>query len=294
MGKLYIVATPIGNLNDISKRALETLDSCDIIAAEDTRTTIKLLNHYNIKTKMISYHKFNENSKKEFLLSQLTKEDKNIALVSDAGTPCISDPGYQLVKSAREQNINIVGISGASAVTIALSISGLDTSSFAFYGFLPTKKNMLVKKLTEITKNPVKTFIIYESPKRIANLLNEINNINPYIVICLCNDLTKHYEKVYFGNVEKVFIELKENENYEKGEYTLIGHIPENNKLENNTLEDISIEAKLINEIKRHNISLKEAVEIVSKKLNKPKKHIYSASLSLKNIAKDILNFADK
>ena len=130
-GKLYVVATPIGNLNDISKRALDTLSEVDLIACEDTRQTIKLLNHYDIKTKMVSYHKFNEKDKSISLVKDLL-DGKNIALVSDAGTPCISDPGYNLVKEARENNIEIYGIPGASATVTALSISGLSTTNFSF------------------------------------------------------------------------------------------------------------------------------------------------------------------
>ena len=135
MGTLYVVATPIGNLGDISLRALEILKNVDIIACEDTRQTIKLLNHFEIKKKLVAYHKFNENSKSSSLIQDL-KSGLDIAVVTDAGTPCISDPGYILVKEARENDIPVIAIPGASAVVSALSVSGLDTSKFSFIGFL--------------------------------------------------------------------------------------------------------------------------------------------------------------
>ena len=141
MGILYVVATPIGNLGDISLRALEILKSVDIIACEDTRQTLKLLNHFEIKKKLVAYHKFNETSKSYSLIQDL-KNGLDIAIVTDAGTPCISDPGYILVKEARENNIPVIAIPGASAVVSALSVSGLDTAKFSFIGFLSTDNLM--------------------------------------------------------------------------------------------------------------------------------------------------------
>src|SRR5690554_287806 len=132
MSKLYIVPTPIGNLGDTTKRAVETLNNCELILAEDTRHTQKLLNHFNIKTKMSLYHKFNEKQRSEEIIQRLLNDDISVALVTDAGTPCISDPGYELVKEARENDIEVIGLAGASALTTALSISGIETYEFAF------------------------------------------------------------------------------------------------------------------------------------------------------------------
>ena len=173
MGTLYVVATPIGNLSDFSKRAIDTLKDCDLILAEDTRQTIKLLNHFDIKNKMISYHKYNEKSKSDEIINEL-KNGKNISLVSDAGTPCISDPGYILIKKARENNIEVIGIPGCSAIIDALSISGLDTSSFTFYGFVPTDNKSKDELFNEIKHSNVKVKVLYESPKRLIKLLENI------------------------------------------------------------------------------------------------------------------------
>ena len=142
MGILYVVATPIGNLNDLSNRALDILNTCDLIACEDTRNTIKILNHFEIKTPMTSYHKYNEKTKSNYIIDELIN-GKNVALVSDAGTPCVSDPGYELVKMARMNNIEVIGIPGCSASVTALSVSGLSSYNFVFIGFLSTDNKQL-------------------------------------------------------------------------------------------------------------------------------------------------------
>ena len=164
MGTLYVVATPIGNLNDITKRAIDTLREVDLILVEDTRQTIKLLNHFDIKNKMESYHKFNETKKGLEVIEKL-KEGKNIALVSDAGTPCISDPGYILVNMARKENIEVLVVPGASAVISALSISGLDTKNFSFYGFVPTDNKENEELFDRIKTSDIETKVLNESPK---------------------------------------------------------------------------------------------------------------------------------
>lgn len=140
MSKLYIVPTPIGNLNDMTPRAVDILKECDLILAEDTRHSQKLMNYFDINTKLISYHKFNEKSRTEEIIEEILNDDKSVAIITDAGTPCISDPGYEIVKSAREQGIEVIGLAGASAAIIALSIAGIKTDEFVFYGFLPRKK----------------------------------------------------------------------------------------------------------------------------------------------------------
>ena len=203
-GKLYVVATPIGNLNDISKRALDILSEVDFIACEDTRQTIKLLNHYDIKKKMVSYHKFNEKGKSISLVNDLLN-GKNIALVSDAGTPCISDPGYNLVKEARDNNIEVLGVPGASAMVTALSISGLSTTNFSFLGFLSNDTSKFNKEIELIKESKIRTYVIYESPKRIVNLVSILKTNFPNSTLFIANDITKIHEKGIYGKIDYVY-----------------------------------------------------------------------------------------
>lgn len=282
MGILYIVATPIGNLNDFSPRAIETLKNSDIILVEDTRQTIKLLNHFDIKVKMISYHKFNELKRCDEIINYIN-EGKIVSLVSDAGTPCISDPGYLLVKKARENNINVIGIPGCSAVIDALQISGLDTSSFTFYGFVPTENKKKKELYEEIKKSKVKTKVLYESPKRILNLLKEIKEEFPCCLVCVLNELTKIHEKSFYGLIEDVY-EVFKNKNDIKGEFVvLISNIVSNEKKDS----DMSIESLIVDKVIKNNCSIKEAVNILSEEnKNLSKKEIYNASLNLKSVMK--------
>ncbi len=281
MGNLYVVATPIGNLGDFSSRAVETLKQSDIILVEDTRQTIKLLNYFDIKTKMISYHKFNESKRTEEIIKEL-KSGKNISLVSDAGTPCISDPGYILVKKAKEEGINVIGIPGCSAVITALSISGLDTSSFSFYGFVPTINKDKKELFNKIKHSDVKTKVIYESPKRILKLLMELKQEMPGCVVCLCNELTKLHENSIYGKIEEVYEKMVSNIDAEKGEYVILIN---NDVVKTDKNKIISLEAKIVEEMKLNNCSLKEAVKKVSDKDNDiSKKDVYNAGLNLKNM----------
>lgn len=280
MGTLYVVATPIGNLNDFSPRAIETLKNSDYILVEDTRQTIKLLNHFGIMKKMIAYHKFNEREKTDSILKDL-ESGMNISLVSDAGTPCISDPGYILIKEARKKGIEIIGIPGCSAVVTALSIGGLDTSSFTFYGFVPTDNKTKKALFDEIKHSKVKTKVIYESPKRILKLLEDLKHEIPGCAVCICSELTKIHEKSIYGIIEEVYDKLKDDPSTLKGEYViLINNEPIN---EENT--SISIEALIIDKVVKEKVSIKEAISLVNKENdNISKKDIYNASLNLKNI----------
>ena len=282
MGTLYVVATPIGNLNDFSPRAIETLKQADYILVEDTRQTIKLLNHFNIKNKMISYHKFNEKERTKSVIQDLNN-GKNVALVSDAGTPCISDPGYILVKEALENDIKVLGIPGCSAVITALSISGLDTASFSFYGFVPTENKQKKLLFDEIKTSKIKTKVIYESPKRLIKLLKEIKSEIPGCVVSVCSELTKVHEKCIHGKIDDVLEKLEQDPNNSKGEYViLISNDPE--KKEN---EKLSLEAMIIDEVVKNNCSLKDAINVInSKNVDISKKDIYNASLNLKDILK--------
>ncbi len=282
MGILYVVATPIGNLNDLSPRAIETLKNADYILVEDTRQTIKLLNHFDIKNKMVAYHKFNEREKVEKVLSDL-QSGMNVSLVSDAGTPCISDPGYILISEARKNNIEVIGVPGCSAVITALSIGGLDTSSFSFYGFVPTDNKPKKALFDEIKYSKVKTKVLYESPKRILRLLEEIKREMPGCVVCVCSELTKVHEKSISGKIEDVYDNLKDNPNISKGEYVIL---ISNDQLKKEK-EEISIEALIVDAMVKNNISIKEAVNIINKeKTDLSKKDIYNAGLNLKDVLK--------
>ncbi len=215
-GTLYIVSTPIGNLSDISFRALEILEEVDLIAAEDSRITKRLLNNYKIKNSFIAYNNYNEN-KRYFDLIEKLKDGKNIALVSDAGTPCISDPGYKVVNTAKTLGINVVTIPGASSVIAALSISGLPSDKFFFEGFLPKKKGR--NKRFDFLVSLDCTIIIFESPRRILKTLNDIFNNLGNRVIGLCKELTKLHENVKIGYVENI---ISEGLDSIKGEYIIL------------------------------------------------------------------------
>lgn len=282
MGTLYVVATPIGNLDDFTKRAIDTLKSVDIILCEDTRHSLILLNHYDIKNKLIAYHKFNEKEKVNSIIEML-KNDKNIAIITDAGLPCVSDPGYILVEQARLNNIEVIGVGGISASLTALSISGLKNDSFTFYGFFPRETKDKKRLIDDIKKSDVDTFIFYESPKRILKTLEYLKDNLGNIKICVCSDLTKLHEKSYFGNINYVYETLLNNENVEKGEYTFV--IEKSFKEEEQ--KDVSTESKLVDIMIKNNVSLKEAIDILKNNDNNlSKKDIYNASLNLKDILK--------
>lgn len=287
MGKLYIVGTPIGNLNDISKRAIDTLNEVDIILCEDTRHSIKLLNYYNIKKKLISYHKFNEQKRSEYIVNEIINNDKNIALISDAGTPLISDPGYIIVKLAREKNIEIIGIPGPSALITALSVCGFDTENFSFYGFFPRinkEKELIIER---IKKSDINVSIFYESPKRIVESLKYLKEELLDFDIIVCSDLTKLHEKHYWGKIDRVLNELINNDKSNLGEYTFIIDY-KNCEIKNNI--DISIESQLIDLIIKKNITLKEAIKILSDNVKFKKNEIYNAALNLKKVVEKLNN----
>lgn len=283
MGTLYVVATPIGNLSDITIRALDILKSVDYIAAEDTRQTIKILNKFDIRKKMIAYHKFNEQNKIDILIEDL-KKGKNIALVSDAGTPCISDPGYLLIKSARENDINVYSIPGASAVISALSISGINSQFFSFIGFFPIDNKKKANTIELIKNSEVNTFIIYESPRRIVSLIRLLMVEFPLSKVYIASDLTKKMERGFYGNIKEVYDKIKADEKITKGEYTVV--FEKNYQKEKK--EELSIEALLIDEIIKNKCTIKEGIENLANKNKELKKNeIYRVSLSLReNIVK--------
>ena len=195
-GSLYVVGTPIGNLADLTRRAETTLQYVDLIAAEDTRVSQKLLNHYDIQTPLISYHDKNEIFQADKLVGRIIT-GKNIALISDAGTPCISDPGYRLVHLARKSNIEVVAIPGPSAAAAALSVSGIPTDRYYFEGFLPIKKGR--KTCFELLESLPATIVIYESPLRVLRTLKDIERYWGNRVVSICRELTKIFEETSVG-----------------------------------------------------------------------------------------------
>lgn len=216
-GKLFVISTPIGNLKDITFRAVETLNQVDFIACEDTRVTSFLLNHFNIKKELVSLNAFNEKFKMENILGRILKGE-NCGLVSDAGTPGISDPGYKLISTAIKNEIEIISIPGVTAVISALSISGLPTDSFLFEGFLPQKKGR--QKKLNLLSDEERTIVLYESPYRIEKLLNEIKEYMPGRFVVVCRELTKKFEEVWRGKIEDLINNFSEKTI--KGEFVVI------------------------------------------------------------------------
>jgi 16S rRNA (cytidine1402-2'-O)-methyltransferase len=219
MSKLYVTATPIGNLGDISQRAVETLRSADLILCEDTRVTSVLCRHFGITAQLVSYHKFNEAKRTDEIVTECIGKDMNIVLVSDAGMPCISDPGWRIVNALREAGCEVVSVPGACAVSSALSVSGFDITEYLFLGFFPRQgKEKLYKKI-EATESP---FVFYESPHRIIETLRGLAERFPDSKCNVCNDLTKMYERNYHGHINDVIDELLRNDKHMKGEYTVV------------------------------------------------------------------------
>ncbi len=216
-GRLYIVSTPIGNYEDMTFRAIKTLNEVDLIACEDTRKTGILLKHFGIESKLMSYHDHNENYKGDMIINKL-ESGENIAVVSDAGTPCISDPGFKIVRSAREKGIEVIGVPGVSAAINALVISGMPTDSFVFEGFLPHKKGRQTK-LKKIAEEK-RTIIVYESVHRIKRFIEELCTVIPDRKICVLREMTKIYEEHICGEPEKILEKL--NEKTPKGEFVVV------------------------------------------------------------------------
>ena len=245
MPRLYVVATPIGNLSDISPRALETLKNCALIAAEDTRVTRALLNHFGIDTPCVSNHQHNEENRAAPLIERMLAEDIDVAVVTDAGTPCISDPGSVLVHEAAQAGIEVLAVPGATAMASALSVSGFDTREFAFYGFLPRQKRELSEKLLQIARTGVPIAVAHESPHRVIDLVSVICETLPGCRISASCDLTKLHEKTIRGTAEEVLAMLRANEKAEKGEYCLVLDLHDVHVEERKAAYDTSLEARI-------------------------------------------------
>ncbi len=220
-GTLFIVATPIGNLDDITFRAVETLKSVDLVLAEDTRHSQKILNHFNIKTPVSAFHDYNEREKCNTVVDKL-KQGDSIALISDAGTPLISDPGYILVSAAKKNSVNVVPIPGPSALITALSASGIPSDRFSFFGFLPSKQNARIKTLKTFASRP-ETIIVYESPKRImATLTDMLFVFGEEREVCLAKELTKTFETILTTNISNLIDYISADPGHQKGEFVLL------------------------------------------------------------------------
>ena len=265
-----MVATPIGNLEDITLRAIKVLKEVDLIAAEDTRHTLKLLNHLEITKPLISYYKQNEKMKSNILIEKLLKGE-NIALVSDAGTPAISDPGEEIVKEAIENNIQIVPIPGACAAINALIASGMNTKEFIFIGFLPVNKKEKIEKLDEL-KSYEETIIFYEAPHKLINTLESIKYVMGKRRIVLAREITKIHEEYLRGTVEEVLEKVE----VPKGEFVIVleGNSTDARSEKQNFLNSLSLEEHY-EYYKKQNYSKKEIIKSIARDRNTNKNEIY-------------------
>ena len=273
---LYLVATPIGNLEDITLRAIEILKKVDIIACEDTRKTNKLLTHFNINKKLISLHQHSQKNKTDFLINELSN-GKSIAFTSDAGTPGISDPGAFLVDQALKLGIKVSPIPGASSLTAAFSVSGIQTTQFKFYGFLPNTPGKCKKILEQIYNQSLPT-IIFESPHRILKTLFLIQNIfSPTYELFIARELTKIYETIYKDKVTSIIEKLESYPEEQKGEFVII-FSGESSQIEN--IKTLSINEAL--EVMMKELPLNQSVKLISTIFKKNKKEVYNQALELK------------
>lgn len=278
-GKLYLVPTPIGNLKDITLRALEVLQNVDIIAAEDTRQSLKLLNHFNIRKTLISYHQHNEQGKSENIINQV-KEGKNIAIISDAGSPGISDPGSVIVLKCIEQNVAFEVLPGATAITTALVYSGLDTTKFIFRGFLP-RENKERKPIIDDLVNRSETLIFYEAPHRLLNTLEFLYENIGNRKISMCRELTKLYEEIIRLTLEEAIAYYKQQS--PRGEYVLVieGKSKEAIDKDEKAKWDMLTIEEHIKKYMDEGLNKKDAMKKVAKDRGISKSEIYKHSLNI-------------
>lgn len=268
LGTLYLVATPIGNLDDITLRAIKILKDVDFIAAEDTRHSLKLLNHLEISKPLISYHRHNEDIKTNLLIDKLL-DGKNIALISDAGTPVISDPGEEVVKEALKNNINVIPVPGACALINALIASGLDASEFTFIGFLPLNKKNRKEKLSEI-QNSKNTTILYEAPHKLLSTLQDLSKILDNRKIVLAKELTKIHETFISGTAGELLNTLENP----KGEFVIMIEKSQEKFDENSYLNSLSLEEHFAF-YQAQGFSKNEIIKKIAKDKNVNKNEIY-------------------
>lgn len=278
-GEIYLVATPIGNLEDITIRALNTLKSADIIAAEDTRHTLGLLNHFEIKKPLISYHEHNQRESGEKLI-KMALEGKNIALVTDAGTPGISDPGEGIVKLAIENGIKVYLVPGAAALIYGLVVSGLATSRFVFEGFLPTDNKSRRERFKSL-ENEERTIILYEAPHKLQKTLMDLYEAFGNRKIALCRELTKKHEEIIRCTLSEAIEEFKDKKPL--GEFVLVIEGKDKQEAEKERLEqfeEISIEQH-IRMLMERGLAKKDAIKEVARERKLPKAEVYKHSLDI-------------
>jgi 16S rRNA (cytidine1402-2'-O)-methyltransferase len=286
MSVLYVVATPIGNLSDITERALAVLHDVKYILAEDTRHTGILLKHYGISRQMISLHKFNESAKSSAILDKIINDGCDAAMVSDAGTPCISDPGSIMVELAHQKGIKIIGIPGPCAIAAAVSVCGFDAGRFAFLGFFPKTAKKKEEAVDIIRNSVIEIFVIYESPLRLTGTLVFLLQNFPNAECAVCNDLTKLFERTVKGSLSDVYSMLVVDANVRKGEYVIV--LKRNSVTKKEIEGDISLEAKLLDYMVKNNVSLKIAVKQLAENKIASKSTLYQASLCMKDRLKMI------
>ena len=274
-GKLYLCATPIGNLDDITFRVLNTLKEVDLIAAEDTRHSIKLLNHFEIKTPMTSYHEYNKVEKARYLVG-LLKEGQNIALVTDAGTPAISDPGEELVRQCYEAGVEVTSLPGPAACITALTLSGLSTRRFCFEAFLPSDKKER-QQILETLKHETRTIIMYEAPHHLVKLLEELSEVLGDRKMTLCRELTKRYEEAKQTTIGEALAWL--NNFLKHGDcYGIIPTFTELKKEQEAAWQELTLEEHM-ERYERQGIDRKEAMKLVAKDRGITKRDVYQALL---------------
>ena len=280
MSTLYVVATPIGNLSDFSPHAIETLKNVALIAAEDTRVTRKLTTHFGIDTPLISCHQHNERGRAPEIVERMLAEDLDVAVVTDAGTPAISDPGTELVRAAAEAGIPVIAVAGPTAFAAAVSVSGFDFSSFTFYGFLPRGSTELRDKLLEIGRKS-EGAVFHESPHRVKALVAAIGEALPGALLSVSCDLTKLHELTLRGAPEEILAALEANEKSEKGEYCVVADLRGVSLPAEQPVVQASLEARLF-DLLLQNVPLRDAVETLVNQGEK-KNAVKAAALKLKD-----------
>lgn len=279
MSKIYLVPTPIGNLGDITLRALEVLKKVDVVAAEDTRQSLKLLNHFDIKKPLISYHKHNEQGKSDDIIER-AKRGESIAIVTDAGTPGISDPGSVIVGKCIAEGIEFDVLPGATAFTTALVYSGLDTTNFTFKGFFP-RETKEKKQFIEDIKDRTETIILYESPYRIVETLDYLREALGNREVAVCRELTKLHEEIYRESLEQASLYFKEKQ--PKGEFVIVLQGKTLEEIKNEQIakwENMTIEEHIINLVDK-GLKKKDAIKQVAKERELPKSEVYKYSLDI-------------
>lgn len=281
---LYVVGTPIGNLQDMTPRAIETLKNVSLICAEDTRVTAKLTQHFGIDTPMTSCHRHNEQGKADQIVRRMLDEGIDVAIVTDAGTPAISDPGTYLVKAAADAGIEVVAVAGPSAMACALSVSGIDVTEFTFLGFLPREKKPLREALIDAADR-TQAGIVHESPYRVLDFMRVLADTLPDVYVSVSCDLTKLHELTLRGPVAQVLSQMESNEKTEKGEYCIVIDFRKVPKREKEINTNIRLEARLLDKL-LSGVSMRDAGKALIAEGEK-KNAVYAASLRLKDMLRD-------